>query len=64
MGKTKADFKAKIKELHELYLETYANNKNVHFLSLIAKEIKANDVNCLTNYQFDKILHAHLGIYY
>lgn len=63
-AKTKADFKAKITELHELYLETYANNRDVHFLSLIRKEIGANDVMICTNNQFDKILSDYVDMYY
>ena len=50
---SKADFKAKIQELHEQYCEAYTNNRDIHFLTLIAKEIGCiNDVFICTEEYF------------
>lgn len=61
---SKAEFKAKIQELHEQYCEAYASNRDIHFLHLIAQEIGClNDVMIITEQYFtDRMNDYHASM--
>ena len=62
-AESKAEFKAKIKELHEQYCEAYANNRDVHFLCLIGKEIGAKNVMICTDKYFEDLVNDYIYMY-